>query len=285
MGPWLTKLATALLLPLSLGLALLLAAVILVAVRRTRLGLTALCAAFLWLWLCSMGSLADHLAASLEGRFRPLPVEQEEPADAIVVLGGSTSPRVAPRVTVDLSGSGDRLLQAARLFRAGKAPVIVVSGGIVDEGDAGIPEAISMTETLVELGVPRSAILLESESHDTHENCREVATLLEQRGIEEVLLVTSAVHMRRALATCRSAGMRARPSPTDYRTFERPLTLLDWTPKVSALARTTRALREYLATQLYIRRGWIDPRHLDLPAPTPSAEALEEGSQPGVAPD
>jgi uncharacterized SAM-binding protein YcdF (DUF218 family) len=285
MGPWLTELATALILPLSLGLALLLAAAILVARRRTRLGLAALCAAFLWLWLCSMGALADHLAASLEGRFRPVPVEQEEPADAIVVLGGSTSPRVAPRVTVDLSGSGDRLLQAARLFRAGKAPLIVVSGGIADEGDAGIPEAISMTETLVELGVPRSAILLESESHDTHENCREVATLLEQRGIEEVLLVTSAVHMRRALATCRSAGMRARPSPTDYRTFERPLTLLDWTPKVSALARTTRALREYLATQLYIRRGWIDPRHLRLPAPTPSAEALEEGSQPAVGPD
>lgn len=285
MDPWPTRLATALVLPLGLGLALLLAAALLLARRRIRLGLGALCAAFLWLWLCSMGVVADRLAASLEGRFRPVPVEQEEPAQAIVVLGGSTSPRVAPRVTVDLSDSGDRLLQAARLFRAGKAPLIVVSGGIAHEGDAGIPEAISMSEVLVELGIPRNAILLEGESRNTHENCREVTTLLEQRGIDEVLLVTSAVHMRRALATCRTAGMRARPSPTDYRIFERPLAPLDWIPTVSALARTTRALREYLATQLYIGRGWIDPRHLLPPAPTPAAEAPEREGQPAVSPD
>jgi uncharacterized SAM-binding protein YcdF (DUF218 family) len=277
MDPRLIAFATALILPLSLGLALLLAAAVLVARRRVRLGLGTLCAAFLWLWLCSMGAVADRLAGSLEGRFLPVPIEQEEPAHAIVVLGGATSPRVAPRVTVELRDGGDRLFQAARLFRAGKAPLIVVSGGIVYGRDAGIPEAISMTETLVELGVPRRAILLESESRNTRENCREVATLLEQRGIEEVLLVTSAVHMRRALATCRSAGMHARPSPTDYRTFERARTPLDWAPNALALARTTRALREYLATQVYISRGWIDPRHLRLPAATPGPEALEEG--------
>lgn len=62
-------------------------------------------------------------------------------------------------------------------------------------------------------GVPEEAILLESESGTTYENALYNRGLLEAHGLKRVLLVTSAWHMPRALATFRSAGIHALPSP------------------------------------------------------------------------
>ena len=87
--------------------------------------------------------------------------------------------------------------------------------------------------------------------------------------------MTSALHMYRALATFRSAGVRAIPSATDFEGVgEGRQTVLDWLPNAAALERTTRALKEYLGILAYALRGWIDwellgeePPRARVPAP------------------
>jgi uncharacterized SAM-binding protein YcdF (DUF218 family) len=122
------------------------------------------------------------------------------------------------------------------------------------------PEADSMRALLIDLGVPDEAIVLEVESNNTWGNCKYSKGLLEERGATEVLLVTSAIHMRRALATCRTAGLAVRPAPTDYWVAaEGEHNWLDLAPQPLALLYTHLALREWLGFWVYQRRGWIEP--------------------------
>ena len=80
-----------------------------------------------------------------------------------------------------------------------------------------------------------------------------------RHGIRDALLVTSAVHMPRAAAVFRSAGVEIVPSPTDFNAVdtEQP-ELLSWIPDAASLAATTIAIKERLGTLSYRLRGWID---------------------------
>ena len=71
--------------------------------------------------------VSNSLLKSLEWQYLP---EQELPtADAIVVLGGSTNSVAYPRILPDLNEHGDRVIYAAKLYKDGKAPLILLSGG------------------------------------------------------------------------------------------------------------------------------------------------------------
>ena len=83
------------------------------------------------LWGASTPIFADYLGLTLEGQYPPVAVEETPTADVIVVLGGAVAGAAPPRITVDLSAAADRVLHAARLYRAGKAPVVLISGGAI----------------------------------------------------------------------------------------------------------------------------------------------------------
>src|SRR6202043_3306802 len=95
--------------------------------------------------------------------------------DAIVVLGcrGATARQ-------------RRLGIGVRLFQAGAAPLLVLSGG----GSGPTPEAELMRRSAIAHGVPPTALLIDILSRDTFENARETARLLSARGLASVLLVS-----------------------------------------------------------------------------------------------
>jgi uncharacterized SAM-binding protein YcdF (DUF218 family) len=257
MDVFFTKVVAQLLYPLSLALWLILLGVVLSCCRWRRVSHSAIVLGLITLWLASTPVFSDALRGSLEHRFPPVHVEQSPAADAIVVLGG-ISVALPPRLTLDLNSSADRVLHAARLYRAGKAPVVVASGGAPSWRGMVMPQAHPMAELLHEWGVPREAILMETRSLNTYQNAVETKRLLEGRGLGTVLLVTSALHMRRALAVCLAVGIDAIPSPTDIEVVSRQTwTVLDWLPNAGALMGTTRALREYLGFVVYRLQGWI----------------------------
>jgi uncharacterized SAM-binding protein YcdF (DUF218 family) len=257
-GVWLSRIATGLVLPLGLSLALMAAGGLCAALRRPRLAVLWAGLGFSILWISSLPAVSDALMASLERRHPPVALEATPAVEAIVVVGGALGPKLPPRLWSDLTPQSDRILHAARLYRAGKAPIVMVAGGVPPTPGVDVPEAAVMAELLREWGVPESALLLETGSRNTRENCLGARALLAERGLEDVLLVTSALHMRRALATCASVGIRARPAPTDFRVIDVPASLRDWIPSASALDRTSQALREVLAFEVYRWRGWLD---------------------------
>ena len=109
---------------------------------------------------------------------------------------------------------------------------------------------------LADPGVPAEAVWLEERSRNTRENALYTAEILKAQDIGPVLLVTSALHKPRALATFRAAGVKAIPAATDFEVMPRPRVLLDWLPDAEAFAASTRALKEYLGLWVYRYRGW-----------------------------
>jgi uncharacterized SAM-binding protein YcdF (DUF218 family) len=245
-------------LPLPAALGLLALGLLALALGRRRLAAGCVAAAGLGLVAASSPWLAEPFAAALETAHPVAPLPSLEPADAILVLGGGTQPAVPPREHPELAHAGDRVLHAARLYRAGKAPRVLVAGGRA-KGESNVPsEAESMTAILVELGVPEMAILSEDRSTSTRENCVLAKEILDAQGAHDVLLVTSALHMRRAHATCRAAGLDVRAVPTDF--WIAGAGTRGWrtlAPRPEALLLTHLVLHERLGYWVYERRGWI----------------------------
>jgi uncharacterized SAM-binding protein YcdF (DUF218 family) len=94
----------------------------------------------------------------------------------------------------------------AELFRAGRAPIVVFTGGKPRGDTAPCPIARVMAALAIQLGVPRENVLVEDRSRNTWENATYTSSLLRPRGIHRVLLVTDSVHMRRAQACFRTQG-------------------------------------------------------------------------------
>jgi uncharacterized SAM-binding protein YcdF (DUF218 family) len=258
MSLFLGKLAAQLVLPLSASVALMALALACLVLRRGRFAALCLGAALALLWTSSTPVLAKRLVASLEREHAATKLTSLAPGDAILLLGGGTKPALPPRDFPDLAEAGDRVLHAARLFQAGKAKLVIASGGRMPWQTGGPTDAETMTTLLVAFGVPAEAVIREERSTNTYENCLRSKELLDARGARDVLLVTSALHMRRAFATCSAVGLTIRAAPTDFWVADgEPPTLLDLAPAPEALMFTHLALREWLGFWVYQRRGWI----------------------------
>ncbi|HKL54179.1 MAG TPA: YdcF family protein [Wenzhouxiangellaceae bacterium] len=215
--------------------------------RDWRFGKTLVVLALAALWLLSTPVVSDALRYSLERRFPPMDIKRVPSADAIVVLGGGMQPPTSRNPYPDLGAAADRYWHAWRLWRAGKAPEIVVSGGALPWRDAVATEADAAVRFLTDLGVPTNRILLESASLDTYQNAQMTEAVLRTRGARKVLLVTSALHMRRALARFEPIpGIEFVPVATDHEVAADPPGLIRWLPDTDALDGSRRALKEYM---------------------------------------
>ncbi len=250
------KLLTVFAMPLGAALAGLLAAMVLLALRRRRAGGILAIAAIAALWIASMPATAGLLMNRLQGEYPAMPVESYAPADVAIVLGGALSPAGTGAPYPDLHDSADRLLHAFRIFKAGKVRKILITGGQVFEPDATDTEAKAMAAILVSFGIDPQSILIENKSRNTFENAAFTAALFKEQGFRSGLLVTSASHMPRALAVFRKAGLAVEPASTDVGPQGEPAPFpLSFLPDSGSLDTTTRALKEYLGLIVYRWRG------------------------------
>jgi uncharacterized SAM-binding protein YcdF (DUF218 family) len=249
-----------------LGLSCLLALLALFLRRKQRWQLSLIIVAMVILWLGGNKWISTSLARSLEWRY--LPPEVTPNAEVIVVLGGGTEPAQYPRSAVEANSAVDRVLHAGRLYDQGKSAHILLSGGYIswlEPGD-GSPAA-EMAELLVMMGVPEDALWLEEESLNTYENAVNSAGILAENGIGEILLVTSALHMPRAVALFEHQGLTVIPAPADFTVTETgwknlvsgdiQKNFLYLFPNASSLSLTTNVMKEYLGMLFYKLRGWI----------------------------
>lgn len=252
---FLSKLVPTFLYPL--GLALLLALIALILGRLRRVSRLSLLLAIVLLWVASMPVTARLLAVRWEAAYPPVAVADLPRADVIVLLGGFIDQPLPPRVVPDLKEGADRLFGAADLFHAGKAPHILVSGGNLPWHTIVAPEAHWIGGFLGKLGVPAAAITIEDKSRNTRENAAFTAAILKDKGWHSVLLVTSADHMRRAMATFRKVGVEATAAPVDVQgrtpVYE---DVLDVLPDAAALVETSGVLKEVIGFVYYRLRGW-----------------------------
>ena len=141
----------------------------------------------------------------------------------------------------------ERTIAAVRLYRQGRVPRLLFSGGPC----CGKSASALMAALAMDLGVPKDAILLEEHSTRTHDSAVYSAALLQQSGMGSVILVTSPLHILRARLAFSAAGVFVHPVLAS----QRNLLLVSSASERIALLRD--ALREYLALAFYRARGWI----------------------------
>jgi uncharacterized SAM-binding protein YcdF (DUF218 family) len=250
----LSKLLPLFVYPLGMAILLVLLGVVLGFLGRRRYAWVATILGACVLWWSSTYVVADAVMGALESDYPYQEPALQPVVDAIIILGGFTSIPEGANETIEVSDGVDRLFLGLRLFREGKAPHLVLAGG-APYGST--PESVVMARLYEELGISKEVLLLEKKSRNTRENAVNLREMTEAIGMNRVLLVTSASHMRRAQAVFEKVGFDVVPAPTDYQVAETDPSILDWVPDVEALVKTTKGIKEYIGYFVYWLRGWV----------------------------
>jgi len=238
-----------LLAPLTWVILLLCASILLLLWRRARLAGLVVALALAVLALFSSDAVADRLARYAEAgaprTFRP-----DVTYDAVIVLGGMVDPG-ASRASgeAELTDAVERVLRAFELLRSGQARNVLLTGGFIGARPGDRSEAEWLAAKLEEWGIARERVAIEGKSLNTRENAVESSRIVAQRGWRTLLLVTSAMHMPRALGCFRQAGLHPDALPVDFRGSDGRGT--GWQPRAASLARSTDAVRELAGRVVY----------------------------------
>ena len=161
-------------------------------------------------------------------------------AEAMVVMGAG----VVGQCGTNENGVR-RVLLALRLWREGRAPIIIFTGGRA-RGDAGCSVGQAMARLGMDVGIPGSVVRIESASRNTRENAEMAAPLLRRLGATRVLVVTDRLHMPRSARTFVQLGFAVeRASVPIYEGHHDNVSML------------TAGAREMAALWYYGRRGWL----------------------------
>jgi uncharacterized SAM-binding protein YcdF (DUF218 family) len=187
--------------------------------RAGRTGVWLFRGATLLLWLCALPLTGDTISRVLE----PAPTDlaailagKDRDRVALVVLAGSMQGTETGLPLLERIGGETfrRVVGGARLYREHPIGSVIVSGRVAGTDREDTVRA--MTELLVTYGVPRDRIVMDAGSGTTRESAENVALLTRSRGLETVVVVTSALHTPRALRDFERAGIAAVGAPVDF---------------------------------------------------------------------
>lgn len=242
---FLKKFVSAWLLPFPAGLALVVVGLgLLWLSKRQLLGKVAASAGTCLLLFSGYGVGAGMTLDPLELENAPLTTADvlalRPPPGAIVILGAGYISDTSLPANDRLGTAGlARVVEGVRLWRLLPRAELVLSNGF-GQGKA-------MAEAAATLGVPPDRMVLEGTAMDTEDEALAIRTaLVEHQPTEQpFLLVTSGVHMRRALALCRARGLHPIAAPTDYLMNRGSVSLFALVPSSGNLMRVDSALHEW----------------------------------------
>lgn len=172
-------------------------------------------------------------------------------ADAIVLLGGGMGAH-AKCGRPEMFAGADRVWAAAQLYRAGKAPVVFVTG---------TNNIATTSGFLADLGVPTNVLRSVNGARNTEEEAKGIEKTFSLHSTPtphaytsrpKALLVTSAWHMKRAKMMFEkyAPGLEVIAAPTDYEMHgaaEGPIEFGDFLPNAEAMVRNSYVLKEWVA--------------------------------------
>jgi uncharacterized SAM-binding protein YcdF (DUF218 family) len=148
---------------------------------------------------------------------QPVEIDTIKPCSAGILLGGLAGYDESLKKGF-FNQTSDRFIQTVRLFETGKISNIVVSGGnAIFVKESGYNEADFLVKNLLDLQIPSTHIISETKSRNTLENAAFCKKMLDSMGFKgPYVLVTSAIHMPRALKVFKKAGVEVIPFPSNY---------------------------------------------------------------------
>jgi uncharacterized SAM-binding protein YcdF (DUF218 family) len=149
----------------------------------------------------------------------------------------------------------DRVLQAIILYKQGKVDKILITGGSGAIFGQEIKEAPVVKKFCIDLGILEDDIIIEPNSKNTHENATFTKDLIGTK--DKIILLTSAIHMRRSIGCFKKEGFYLDYLSTDP--LSQPIFYIEdvLLPKAEALYCWTAFIKEVLGTIVYKIVGYI----------------------------
>lgn len=227
--------------------------------KRTRAGTVLVTIGLAVLILFGEGTLSSRILKSLEYRYKPVEPHQvhqsqEAPLQYVVVLSAGhisdpNSPLARQITWVGLV----RLIEGIRFHKVLPGSKLVLSG---DSAHDPVPESGAMAKLAVELGVNEADIIVDPSAKNTEEQVQRVQAIV---GQAPFMLVTSALHMPRAMALFEKSGLHPMPIPTGYYLRDgmssEAFDLVDHLPRAESIRLAERAMHEYLGLAWSKLRG------------------------------
>ena len=165
--------------------------------------------------------ISESLVFSLEAKY-PVPTEIPR-VGAVVVFGGGFLGFNQKTNQYEYSGAFDRLGEALRLVRAHQIKYLVFTGVTPDLNPNFLSEANSVERFANQWGIRPEQIRIDDKAVNTFENGMFSKKILEDLGVNDFLLITSASHMARAVGVLRHIGLNPQAYPVDHQVSERDL--------------------------------------------------------------
>lgn len=209
---------------------------------------------FVWVYIVATPLFSNLLIQNLEERYPVVYTsDKDRSSDNLVVV--LTSGRVRSTLEGEhayLDEAGwNRALAAISLWRR-------IGGRLLFNGGPGAGEGQSIADRMADLarasGVPENAIIVDGRARNTYENLSNTVPHMD-RSRSRVWLVTSAIHLPRAMAVANKLGIRATPFPGDFR-GNKALGWRGWFPNHNGSRDFERALHELLGILYYRVLGW-----------------------------
>ena len=219
--------------------------------RRT--GFLLICGACL-LWILSSSVFVSSLVMSWESSIDSIDPSVDETFDFVIVLGGGTS--VAPNGRPQFGNAGDRVGYAAKLYLNGIAKKLVTSGdnlkliGALSGGFLQKDDPSEQTKQLwIGLGIPAESIF-EIPGQNTSSEMAALKSHPEFWRNNRCAILTSAIHLPRAMQLARRAGITASPIAANYQSSNGPLTLINFMPEAEELLKLQFIIKEWIAMRI-----------------------------------
>jgi len=175
--------------------------------------------------------------------------------NVIVVLAGGIRSGINNVNPVELLSYDSivRTIGANYLHQKYPSSQMIIAGGYLDK----YSESTLMKMLLMEFGVEERLIATDDKSTNTYENAKQVGELLGELSLgNEIVLVTSAYHMRRSSEVFEMQGMDVCQFSVDYRRMDSRLEY-SWIPHMRSLYVLKNYLHEQVGYLYYMFKGYV----------------------------
>ncbi len=231
--------------------------------------------AFILLGLASLGTFMGATGipklaiASLERPYVRTTLADLTVCDAIVCLGGGHTYSPHDPFGLELRDAGDRIITALELARQHKANALVLSGGTMTVNGKDRELSLLLKNWVTAWGITSVPVYYLEQIKTTWDEARQVQALAKDKGWKQIMLVTSAYHMRRAEAVFKATGLKVVPVACDFKGLDKPERDHVWKPwpELWRYELWGYYVHEELGWLLYRLKGYASPQTEAEPPP------------------
>lgn len=168
----------------------------------------------------------DYVKSQTVKKYSRVVLDPSKHYKTAIVMGGFAAMNTQTGQMRYVEGRADRLWEAVRLWKNGQVESILITGdptSLIQEDGSSTKELF--LRYMDELGIPRTAFILEQRSRNTRENAKFTKEILDTRQIadKECLLITSATHLKRSLQCFVKVGVY--PDYLPVNTYDPPVNI------------------------------------------------------------